>query len=202
MYNGDMMAPPVLFLRVGWMKRYRGPERSIYGAGSDRAAGNDWEVWNFEPWKGRCYGYASSSKWRTIDVRRIGGSRLRATGVLVIWYATEPHGSGQKVVGWWRNANVYRNLRNSPAGRFQPNAVQVVPKYHVRADTGSVFFLEENERNRFPTVPRGGGFAGRSNTWFADSPAAASGVAAGSRVDTEARVLAPRAGRGRPQSDE
>ena len=115
----------VLFVRVGWMTFYQGPQHR------DRKpiAGGRWnrdnvghEVYNFLPVGSRCYahfeppGKTAFDEKKKVRLERIdpkgGGNELH--GVLVVFVAKRPSQSGQVVVGWYRNATVYRTRQFLP----------------------------------------------------------------------------------------
>lgn len=106
---------PVLFLHIGWARHYRGdaddPPQGKFGY-IVKKKGDPAETRNFRPIRGRCHGYAPQA---TLNLGRLGASpaATQLDGVLVVWTATNPDGSGRYIVGWYRNARVF-------AGRREP----------------------------------------------------------------------------------
>ena len=108
------MASLVLF-NIGWMKRYRGLTESdrIFNGGryvQENEIGD--EVRNFEPAMGRLYGYVPTQDGSNINMTRLGvdADAEYADDVTVVFTATPPEG-GNVVVGWYRNARVWREPR-------------------------------------------------------------------------------------------
>jgi hypothetical protein len=106
--------PKILFLHAGWAREYRGARDDVplgkFGYIND---GNDdmGEATNFRNYGGSCFGYAPHHE---INLQRLGGTAEadHVKGVLVIWTATNPDGSGRYIVGWYKNATVFSGLRN------------------------------------------------------------------------------------------
>ena len=112
----------VLFVRVGWMLRYAGPapdDPKPIGGGSYTQDKLGHEAYNFEVYRGRLYGYYQSASDQTtlerIDPAGVGADALQ--DVTVIFVARNPSGGGQVIVGWYRNATVYRHVQPKTPGR-------------------------------------------------------------------------------------
>jgi hypothetical protein len=75
------------------------------------------EVFNFLPYRGRCYGYASMRDGR-VNIERLGAKRGAEfiDDVLVIWTATQP-GVGNVIVGWYDGARVFAKFKVRPQTR-------------------------------------------------------------------------------------
>lgn len=110
----------VLFARIGWMKYYNGPitgDERPRGGGKYNKTGVGNEAFNFHQIGSRLFGYfqpqMQSSK---IKLERIvpGAQGDVLNGVLVVFVATDPEQGSQRIVGWYRNATVYRNPQSSP----------------------------------------------------------------------------------------
>ena len=105
---------PMILFNVGWMKYFRGqtPDDPIKGGGKTVEKLEDE---NFLPLGGRHYGFGEA---RSLNLSRIdqdvedGADYL--DDVTVVFVATRPE-KGGRVVGWYRNARVWRNLRQRPS---------------------------------------------------------------------------------------
>jgi hypothetical protein len=112
-----------VFVRVGWMQHYRGvtpgDERPIGGGGYNRGEVGH-EICNFLPLRGKLYGYYQPQmRADQTDLARIDSSASAAAeleNATVIWVARHPSG-GQQIIGWYREATVYRTLGPEVAGR-------------------------------------------------------------------------------------
>ena len=151
------------------MRRYAGPEPDLFGAGSDSTKGYDWEAYNFSPFGGQVYGYCSASRQRTINVDRLGGNQTAAHGVTVAWIAPHPSG-GQCVVGWYRNATVFRELQPSPEGRHCLGSDGSPVQFNLTAAATDAVLLEPDTRSF--EVPRARGFMGQANVSYLEAPEA------------------------------
>lgn len=169
----------MIFLRVGWMTRYQGNTNgdSISGGGAYVAEhGYGHEVFNFKTYEGILYGYvqpvARKNEWRRgkIDLTRLGASEDSPSiiGVLAVWVATSPTG-GAFIVGWYKNATVYRTWQPSPPGSGRRQADEDCG-YYVTASAENAVLLPPDERV-FSIPQQGKGAFGQSNIWYADDPA-------------------------------
>lgn len=165
------MGKHILFCNVGWMSRYQGitPSDKIVGGGAYvRIEQRGHEVCNFLPAKEKIYGYVQPHGSQ-IKIERIGASKNddELSDVDVVFTARRPGAGGTVVVGWYKNATVFRH----------PQQVKWISKTHEKngVDAHWVSTAAENfvllpldQRNI--VVPRGKGGMGQSNIWFADSP--------------------------------
>lgn len=160
----------VLFCNVGWMERYQGLHAGdqIVGGGSyvkEEGRGN--EVCNFSRDGNTLYGYVQPPG-QHIDIDRIGASTDddSISGVTVIWTAKRPTG-GTAVVGWYRNATVFRNYQkfsNVPAIQ----RLNGLDGYWAKATSSQATLLPVDERTcEIPRRIKGG--MGQANVWYADS---------------------------------
>ena len=169
----------ILFCNVGWMERYKGisSRDHITGGGAFvEKNGRGYEVCNFACCKDDfLYGYVQTPG-KQIDIDRIG--RRNATrndnidGVTVVWTAKQPSGR-TVIVGWYKDATVFREYQkfdkaNAPEAQLENN----INGYWIKApfDKATLLTLD----NRIFEIPRGKGFMGQSNVWYADSEEEAS----------------------------
>ena len=157
----------VVFFRIGWMKNYIGSS-----AGDRISGGGSWpdkgELFNFASVRGHHFGYVQPPANATgLNLPRVdeqaAGSKV--TDVTVIWLANRP-GGGSFVVGWYRKATVYAKSRPAPASAARKSSSGQVP-YYATARAADSRLLELDER--LFEVPRGKGFPGRSNVFYADA---------------------------------
>lgn len=177
------MGKYILFCNVGWMVRYQGitPSDKIVGGGAYvKIEKHGHEVCNFLPAKGKVYGYVQPHGSQ-IKIERIGAAAGddELADVDVVFTARRPGTGGTVVVGWYKNATVFRH----------PQSVKWASKTHENngVDTHLVVASEENavllpidQRNM--VVPRGKGGMGQSNVWFADAPVVCKWVSEVKRV--------------------
>src|SRR5439155_2014732 len=87
------------------------------------------EIFNFQPVDGTYYGYArppgkTGGHTSQIKIERLGGSAAHDTldNVTVFWVATNPLFRSTWVVGWYRDATVFRRWQESTNSKRQlPN---------------------------------------------------------------------------------
>ena len=149
----------MLFLNIARMDSYRGRTRVDVpeGGGSDP---NKMEVHNFHPHRGHVYGYVAAVA-HSINIENLGATdsdQESVGGVDVIWTAPSING-GRDVVGWYRDARVFRYLHKYKRGL-----------YHVKASSSAYVLLPPNKRklNIKSARVQPGGF-GHSNVWYAES---------------------------------
>ena len=165
------MEENVVFARVGWMQSYQASvtgEPGPIGGGKYNLKNLGWERDNFLfDATGRAYGYfAIGSGTQSIDLFRIGGRSLadsaqKISGVLVIFVAPHPIRKdldGPLVVGWYRNATVYRDEQESTDGKRA---------YRVEAMATDVTLIPSVDRNTFiPHAKAGVPGIGQSNIYY------------------------------------
>lgn len=161
----------MIFFNITWMERYEGLEGNgalVHGGGSYvEEHGYGHEMFNFKKIEDKVYGYVQPSG--TNNLQRIGGSEDTEyiDGVLVVFTATHK-GGGTHIVGWYKDARVFRNYQESDleARRFGANIIG----YYAFAAAANATLLSEDERPSFPKIPRRTkGGMGQSNVWYADT---------------------------------
>lgn len=157
----------LVFLNIGWMSHYDGIEGdSIARGGKYNQHSVGHEVCNFTDNNGTLYGYVQPVG-ESIRIEKLGADKSDAyvENVTVIWTAG-PESGGTVVIGWYRNATIYRSLQKID----RPNAIQRsngVTSYRVRAPAGQATLLPIAQRTMLvPRAVKGG--IGQSNVWFAD----------------------------------
>ncbi|WAU76117.1 DUF3883 domain-containing protein [Acinetobacter sp. TR3] len=159
----------ILFCNIGWMEKYQGNSTSdqIQGGGSFvEIEGSGGEVCNFSPDKDMLYGFVQTRGQINID--NLGASKTDEfiNGVTVVWTATNPKTKGTYIIGWYKNATVFRHYQK----------FEITPKvqrkngidcYRIKALQVDVRLLSTDERI-YP-IPRAGqsGFGmGQEPIWY------------------------------------
>jgi hypothetical protein len=111
-----VMSDRVLFARIGRMVHYAGPQSGDdkpVGGGEHNREKLGHEAFNFLDFDGMLYGFIQ----RRVNLQRIDPRIPKdadmVDGVTIIFVA--PYPDGQKVVGWYKNAIVYRVQRPYPS---------------------------------------------------------------------------------------
>jgi hypothetical protein len=167
---------PMIFLRTGWMDRYRGLTLGdeIRGGGSFVAEhGFGHEIFNFLPFEGQVFGYVqppgaahNDESERTININRLGAANgdRSVSGVLAVWVATRP-GGGMVIVGWYKNATISRDWQKPPGGSQRSHQGKGFG-YYITAAAEDATLLPKDER--LVLLAKGKGGMGQSNVWYAD----------------------------------
>ncbi|MDE0037087.1 MAG: DUF3883 domain-containing protein [Gammaproteobacteria bacterium] len=147
---------PIILFNIGWMRRYRGltrTDRIVGGGGYVDKHGTGGEIDNFLPNNGWLRGYVKlpgrvqDDRALQLNMRRLGAARDAEyqDGVTVLYSATRPEpGSGTVIIGWYRNARVWR----------EPQPRHPFP-YIAKAKQRDCTLLVEDERV-FPVPHRPG----------------------------------------------
>ncbi|NKX31583.1 DUF3883 domain-containing protein [Alteromonadaceae bacterium A_SAG1] len=161
---------PMIFVFVGWMEKYRGDkgDRLINGGRIAEERQHGVEVCNFKSHKGKVYGNFGSSKGISAKgFEKLGGSKFQesVTGT-VVWIAKNEETKKTVVVGWYKNAEIYRMPKklDNPSKAHVNNALN---KYHFATDQNQATLI--NSKNRILEVPKGEGGKGQNFIWYADS---------------------------------
>lgn len=149
----------VLFCKVGWSLSYNGDinDKPVNG-GAYNINRIGHEIHNYKSFNGIYYGYVQSVK-DIIRIEKIGADTTdeKAENVLVVWCATKPSG-GQVIVGWYKNASVYREHQIVPEDAMQERSLKDHDFYNIKAT--DICLLPEAERKYVIE-----GF-GQSNVWY------------------------------------
>ena len=161
----------ILFCNIGWSEAYQGvteEDQLVHGGSYVEKHGDGGEVYNFCHVNRRYYGFVFTNG--SLRVERLDGTSKKndfVTGVTVVWMATPPDRKGTYIVGWYKNATVYREWQTYDALFFGEDQT-----YNVVCDTSDGVLLPVAERTfAVPSaLEEGGGKGkGRSNIWYADS---------------------------------
>lgn len=163
----------ILFCNIGWMELYRGQQggASIKGGGAHvEKQGHGVEVCNFCDHEGFVYGYVKTPG-KKLDMMRIAGDDSASIDdVLIVWTAPAGGRAPAVVVGWYKNATVFRTWRkfdNVPPVHRQNG----VDGYRFRARRDNATLLPVDSRtHEIPKHKKG--LMGQSNIWYADTPEA------------------------------
>lgn len=110
----------VLFARVGFMKFYQGPkpgDEKPIGGGAYNTDEIGHEAYNFLESNHDVYGYFQPHMKAPFEInlsrieKNFTGNEI--DNVLVIWFATNPIDRGQVIVGWYKNATVFKSIQMS-----------------------------------------------------------------------------------------
>ena len=154
----------VLFARIGWMKYYNGPligDEKRRGGGKYTKIGVGHEAFNFHEIGGQLFGFFQPQMQASkIKLERIvpGTHGDVLNGVLVVFVATDPEQGSQRIVGWYRDAIVYRNRLSSPPE--ERNGFY----YYLVAKASEAVLLPTHLRNY--SIPGGKGGFGQANICY------------------------------------
>jgi hypothetical protein len=161
---------PLLFLNVGEMSKYEGlPGDTISGGGRNVSLyGFGHEILNFKPYKRKMCGYGRAPH-NTIRIEKLGATKEDKTEpcVTAVWVA-QSH-----IVGWYKNATVYRRPQPPPPGSdriFKGKPID----YNVTAQKSDWKRIDRDDR--LMPVPRAKErkHAMGRYLWYAEGPSNAS----------------------------
>lgn len=165
----------VVFFNVAWMKEYKGvtsDDIPVHGGKYIENHGYGSEVYNFQPFRGRMYGFVEAGwkpKLRCIDITKLGASKWDQSvpGILVVWVARHPHSPRTLLVGWYKNATVYRERQKPPEGSNRKLPDGEDASYFAEADEQNCYLMPADRRDF--SIPRGKEGLGQKNIWYAHS---------------------------------
>lgn len=172
----------ILFCRVTWMEKYIGREfeedEMPYTGGKYMSKDNiGGEEWNFLDVDGYCYGFVDTKfnkgKKNALHIERIDESFKNLSeinNVLVVWVSKNKYGK-QKIIGWYKNATVYREYQLNPIRYYGFNY-----DYNIVAKAEDCTLLPIEERTFEVPVAmnkkvKDFGF-GQANVWYANEKSA------------------------------
>ncbi|MES2514711.1 MAG: DUF3883 domain-containing protein [Bacteroidota bacterium] len=167
---------PVLFINTGWMDFYTGVRNDSISGGGKYVRDHGWggEIFNFKHWKNRLFGYGQPKIDRKhgnetqIKIEKLGANVEDECikGITVVWTATNPYNGGTFIVGWYKNATVYRYYQAAPNGSNRRYKGDLVG-YFVEGKVPDSKLLPIDER--IVSIKRQTkGWMGQSNIWYAD----------------------------------
>lgn len=181
-FTASTIKRKIVFCNIAYMKYYDtdiAEPAPISGGSFVRENGYGFERNNFHAYQEDretvCRGFVEtghSGEWSSVaDSHQLNISRIdpavekegKVDGVTVVFCAVRPN-FGCVIVGWYRNATVFRNVQEDKEGNL----------FCFEADGNDCVLLDENDRTF--SVPRSGrsgsdiGF-GRFNVWYADNDA-------------------------------
>lgn len=153
----DIANPIAVLFRVGWAEFYNGNEDPV-GGGSWNTNEVGGELYNFLLHNSNLYGYVRASRSGKLNICRVDpGCELElCDNALVVWVATHPTEGGQRVIGWYRNATLYRNI--------QDGLIHKKRGWHVKCRASDATLLPVHARVEM--VPSGALGMGQSNVRF------------------------------------
>lgn len=165
------MACPIIFINIGWMKKYLGPSEDdpliadnfayFKHYKNKKAVGH--EQWNFLGKDNRVIGYVPRSS--NINIRRLGAKpgQDKIEGVLVVFISRDPVVQKLKVVGWYKDAIVTRT-----AG-FKRRFGRTTIEAPISAKHSNAYLLPVAKRTiTVPTAKKSPGGVGQSPVWYAE----------------------------------
>lgn len=151
----DTYFPPIILCHIAWMEHYQG----ITGddipkeGGSHEPLGKS-EIYNFKESDGKYYGFVeppSSSKEKVINTQRICGHDYESVDNMLAVFIAPFHHDGKKkgglsIVGFYRNATVYKDIQKRPINEKDVFA------YNLICKAEDCFYIEPKERVTFDTT--------------------------------------------------
>ena len=141
----------IILAHTVWMDQYEGDigtivPSSFHWKAAGHVAERSGEAYNFAVFRGKCEGYVSHFK--QINVNKLGASDddRKVSGITVVWTATPRKGEARRVIGWYRNATVFRDAKKSR------NPVRKSTNIFFTANSGNCVLLPIGQRDL--EVPR------------------------------------------------
>lgn len=161
------MKNKIVFFNTGWMDQYRGLTNDKITGGGKYVSDMGWghELFNFKNYKGKYYGYVQPKSM--INLEKLGAKEGAdfVKGINVVWLATDPINGGTYIVGWYKNATIFRFSQKPPLNsnrRYKGESIN----YYAKAKAVDCKLLSVDERNF--KVQRGKrNWLGQSNVWYA-----------------------------------
>ena len=158
----------ILFCNIGWMSRYEGnsgqPDEIVGGGSWVKDNGTGHEVCNFVNCPdGFAYGHVETiqgERDRKINIAKLGGGEDRASGLDVVWTATDPRAGGRRVVGWYRNATVFQKRQTFEKPPTRQHVQDEIRNYRIRARVEDAHCIDIEDRTL--QMGRGSGWLGQT----------------------------------------
>ena len=171
----------VIFCNIAYMSNYCGVteiDKPQNGGKYIEENEDGGECYNFLDYNGKCYGYFMHHG-EQVHIERIEGVSASddfAEDVTVIWTAKSPIINGTVIVGWYRNADVFREWQFINGYRLG-----ISRNFNIVADSCNCRLLPEYRRTfEIPRASKSGAGKGigQSAIWFAESEESKNGIVA------------------------
>ena len=151
----------LFYCRVAWMKYYKGRDNDYVINGGSWNPEDKHEIYNFLECEGKYHGFVEPGRNSSIHVERLGASSKddHVDDVLVIWLAKNET-KGQRIVGWYKNATVYRKMQNVPDDVLSKRARKECHFFNIYSEDARL--LDVGERNKLVEG------IGQKNYWYGD----------------------------------
>lgn len=147
----------IVFFRTPWMKYYNGiTEEDIPVNGGSWVKDNEdaHEAHNFTNCSGWVYGFVQPKQLDISRIYKYAGDSVLNT--LVVFFSTKP-GGGQYIIGWYKNAEVFKNWGTINHKNREPQ----YKEYHAKALKKDAYLVPVKDRRyKLPVRP------GEKNVWY------------------------------------
>ncbi len=133
----------ILYCRIGWMSFYRGLRNdTILNGGTFK---DKFEIYNFMPHHDKFLGFVEPSG--SIHVEKLGADKDAeyVDDVLVVWLACPPDEGGLRIIGWYKDARVYREFQNVSADDMKLRDDNSRNMYNILAEEAVLLAPEERD---------------------------------------------------------
>ncbi|MGH4125196.1 MAG: tetratricopeptide repeat protein [Clostridium sp.] len=164
----------IIFCNITWLKNYIGvndDDKLIKTGGGAKGENNEaHESYNFQDYNGKCYGYVSN-RGGSLNLERFEKATVNddsVENVLVIWVAKQSKTGKNVIVGWYKNAILYRYSQEC----YLYGGIGRDLYFSMEAWSKDCFLLPESERifeiPRSTVAEKDMGMV-QSNIWYAES---------------------------------
>lgn len=162
----------LFFCNIGWMTKYQGLRNKndkIVGGGryvEENEYGG--EICNFlKTDDGNVYGFVETSrndKELQIHLERFFGVKQDSvSGIDVVWIATHPVEGGRRVVGWYRNATLFRHRQKFERPPSKQHRLDQLKDYHIYCSGKNAHLISPEDRTL--ELGHGSGWMGQNAWW-------------------------------------
>jgi hypothetical protein len=167
------MISPIIYFNIGWMAAYAGHSNDPISGGHQYLAEHAFggEAFNFLPDADGVVRGCRPGSNKGLRIERLGAQDKAVSyvdGVTVVWMAREPKGGRTLVVGWYRNARVYRDAEPAPQPRLMPNG-EVIPVTAQAQATDAVLLPPTARTFRIESRRTADVGFGQSPAWYGGS---------------------------------
>ncbi|MDO4752900.1 MAG: hypothetical protein Q4A36_01520 [Candidatus Saccharibacteria bacterium] len=170
----------IVFCNIGWADKYDGEltDKPIGDAKYIKDGGTGHEIANFAPTDNFYYGFVETKsvngKPRAINIENIESTFANSDAidhVLVVWCATNEKTGGKYIVGWYKDATVFRTRKKAPydskRSELYVKGLLETNEYMMSCAKKDGFLLPPENRNFYvPTARKDGYGFGQSDLWY------------------------------------
>lgn len=155
----------MVFLRIDWMKYYKGlnPSDKVTLIGDRENIDRDHEIYNFYPFNGKLYAYFRNKNEENINLQKIDKNCKDSylNNVTIVFFGKPPQKDKDYIIGFYKKAKLYSSVRSNNS-----NELGLKLYYYATTDIENGFLIPEENRDFSLPLKKNEKAPGQRNIWY------------------------------------